>query len=153
MLGISSGSGFILVQAEDFSGHFETIAIEHVQEIPVVEEECKADGQVTDPLPEVDVSEIKHHPCLICEKEFTTSSNLNRHIKAIHKAEPVKTPNKNPVCMCPLCDQDNPSKKAYLKHLEEEHDIHCKVESHLFKDWQSKYIKVQSRALLFSLGP
>jgi hypothetical protein len=144
VLGISNGGSFILVQAEDFSGNYETIAIEHVvtqeEEVQVERNEvCQAVESIApEPLPEVDISEIKQHNCLICDKEFTTSSNLNRHIKAIHGTEPVKAPNKNPICMCPLCDQDNPSKKAYIKHLQDEHDIHCHVENHLFKDWSSK---------------
>ena len=165
---ISSGSSFILVQAQelhdalggDANGNQITeIRFEDV--VTTTEDVTEGTEGSQETFEEENASPVltrqgaedksfKHHVCLVCNKEFTNASNLYRHLRKVHKTEAPKQPTSHPICLCPLCDQDNPSRTAYLKHLEEVHDIHCRRESHLFQDWNTfvewkKNVEIKSK--------
>ena len=97
-------------------------------------------SQQQDVVVAVSSKNVVHHQCVICGKETSNASNLNRHMRTIHKTEPLKAPSKHPKCLCPLCDQSCLQRSSLIKHLKDVHDIHCASEEHLFQDWQSKLL-------------
>lgn len=93
-----------------------------------------------------------NHQCYICDKTFSANSNLNRHLRKIHK-ENVQSPYNN--VKCALCDSIYSSSSIYNQHLENDHRVHIEVErltfatKESFEEWKynveqettSQYIK------------
>ena len=106
------------------------IQIEDLQEINLVEGPAVTVVQTTEAAP---------HQCVVCGKVHSNASNLNRHMRNIHKTEPLQPPTKHPKCQCPLCGDQCLQRSSLIKHLKDEHDVHCMTEEHLFQDYQSEY--------------
>ncbi|XP_074597930.1 uncharacterized protein LOC141852725 [Brevipalpus obovatus] len=77
--------------------------------------------------------------CIICDRTFTTSSNLSRHRANVH--------NLSANCEnfgCILCGENQPSNNDYIAHLRENHELSIKNEENnfdRFEDflaWKSK---------------
>lgn len=93
-----------------------------------------------------------NHQCYICDKTFSANSNLNRHLRKIHK-ENVQSPYNN--VKCALCDSIYSSSSIYNQHLENDHRVHIEIErltfanKDSFEEWKhnveqettSQYIK------------
>lgn len=92
------------------------------------------------------------HQCYICDKTFSANSNLNRHLRKIHK-ENVQSPYNN--VKCALCDSVFSSSSIYNEHLGRDHGVKIETD-HLtfpskeaFEEWRhmienetiSQYIK------------
>lgn len=77
---------------------------------------------------QVDTSNYSHQ-CYICDKVFSANSNLNRHLRKIHK-ENVQSPYNN--VKCALCNSIYSSSSIYNQHLEKDHRVHIEVEHHTF---------------------
>ena len=75
-----------------------------------------------------------NHQCYICDKVFSANSNLNRHLRKIHK-ENVQSPYNN--VKCALCDSIYSSSSIYNNHLEQDHKVKIEVEHLTFSDKQS----------------
>lgn len=72
-----------------------------------------------------------NHQCYICDKTFSANSNLNRHLRKIHK-ENVQSPYNN--VKCALCDSVYSSSIIYNQHLENDHKVRIQVEQLTFAD-------------------
>lgn len=72
-----------------------------------------------------------NHQCYICDKTFSANSNLNRHLRKIHK-ENVLSPYNN--VKCALCDLVFSSSSIYIRHLDELHSVKVEIEHHKFTD-------------------
>lgn len=70
-----------------------------------------------------------NHQCYICDKIFSANSNLNRHLRKIHK-ENVQSPYNN--VRCALCDSVHPSSSIYNQHLQKDHDVRIEIEHKTF---------------------
>lgn len=70
-----------------------------------------------------------NHQCYICDKIFSANSNLNRHLRKIHK-ENVQSPYNN--VKCALCDSVYSSSSIYNQHLEKDHQVKIEVEHKTF---------------------
>jgi len=75
-----------------------------------------------------------NHQCYICDKIFSANSNLNRHLRRIHK-ENVQSPYNN--VKCALCDCACPSSAMYITHLEDDHEVKIEIENRTFPDRQT----------------
>lgn len=93
-------------------------------------------------------SESIHHRCVICNRQYKHTSALNFHIRTIHREEVIDPRSNHPTVMCPICDKECLRRSSMVKHLKEEHDVHCTTEEHMFQDWQSEYISDKNAKLL-----
>lgn len=75
-----------------------------------------------------------NHQCYICDKIFSANSNLNRHLRKIHK-ENVQSPYNN--VKCALCDATCPSSSMYIIHLDDVHHVHIETDELTFPDAKS----------------
>lgn len=75
-----------------------------------------------------------NHQCYICDKVFSANSNLNRHLRKIHK-ENVQSPYNN--VKCALCDSVYPSSSIYNRHLDNDHKVKIEIERKTFADKKS----------------
>lgn len=75
-----------------------------------------------------------NHQCYICDKTFSANSNLNRHLRKIHK-ENVQSPYNN--VKCALCDSIYSSSSIYNQHLENDHRVNIEIERLTFANKKS----------------
>lgn len=75
-----------------------------------------------------------NHQCYICDKTFSANSNLNRHLRKIHK-ENVQSPYNN--VKCALCDSVFSSSSLYNQHLDNSHGVKIETEHHTFSNKES----------------
>src|SRR2546426_299376 len=77
------------------------------------------------------------HLCYICNKGFSTSTNLNKHIRNIHHEQP---PSIQKRLKCPLCDQNNPTTESLASHLHDLHTITLDIEHNIFLSEDGKFL-------------
>lgn len=88
----------------------------------------KHDEAVSDSEMDQDTTNYNHQ-CYICDKIFSANSNLNRHLRKIHR-ENVQSPYNN--VKCALCDSVYSSSAIYNQHLEKDHQVRIKIERKTF---------------------
>lgn len=74
--------------------------------------------------------------CTVCKKQFTTKSNLRKHLINVHKAK--MKPRKVFTKVCPLCSfaSNSSSRIEMHRHFDEKHKISLKWERHSFKSFK-----------------
>lgn len=103
----------------------------------------------------LDTNERYDHRCYICDKTFSANSNLNRHLRKIHK-ENVQSPFNN--IKCALCPTQHPSSAMYRKHLEIHHMISVEFEElsfeskQEFQEWKERVEKQTTSQFIKSRG-
>lgn len=70
------------------------------------------------------------HSCDICSKDFSSASNLYRHVRKVHNCE-VSLPTSK--LLCSLCDYECSSVVGLQKHCEEKHEIRVEQEFTTFE--------------------
>ncbi|GFU23843.1 uncharacterized protein NPIL_457311 [Nephila pilipes] len=73
--------------------------------------------------------------CFLCDKSFSTASNLRRHARLIHNVE-----NKVSTCRqmkCNVCSEELVSMKALLDHVESAHNIAIEKETKKFDTYEA----------------
>ncbi|GFS52659.1 uncharacterized protein NPIL_356961 [Nephila pilipes] len=73
--------------------------------------------------------------CFLCDKSFSTASNLRRHARLIHNVE-----NKVSTCRqmkCNVCSEELVSMKALLNHVESAHNIAIEKETKKFDTYEA----------------
>ncbi|GFS42799.1 uncharacterized protein NPIL_506281 [Nephila pilipes] len=73
--------------------------------------------------------------CFLCDKSFSTASNLRRHARLIHNVE-----NKVSTCRqikCNVCSEELVSMKALLDHVESAHNIAIEKETKKFDTYET----------------
>lgn len=100
----------------------------------------KASTNKQDGLSSADEEAVNYnHQCYICDKTFSANSNLNRHLRKIHK-ENVQSPYNN--VRCALCESLFSSSSMYTDHLERDHKVEIVRERltfqtrEAFQDWK-----------------
>mgnify|MGYP003729617393 CR=1 FL=1 len=91
------------------------------------------DRQLEQNITDLETSNYNHQ-CYICDKIFSANSNLNRHLRKIHK-ENVQSPYNN--VKCALCESVYSSSSIYNQHLENDHKVRIEVEHLTFVSKQS----------------
>lgn len=79
----------------------------------------------------INVNNNYNHQCYICDKIFSANSNLNRHLRKIHK-ENVQSPYNN--VKCALCESVFPSSCIYNDHLVNHHQVKIEIENLTFEN-------------------
>jgi len=74
--------------------------------------------------------DIPHHQCVICLKQFQCTSNLNKHIRTVHKCQTLNPDRKN--IRCSLCNYEALSTNSINDHLESHHEIILAKENYSF---------------------
>ncbi|KAJ8932895.1 hypothetical protein NQ314_014376 [Rhamnusium bicolor] len=78
--------------------------------------------------------------CKICEKEFSSQFNLNKHLKNVHKTKPVAVSYKKSVwsykCEEPSCNSSFYRNQGLIDHLLMCHNIEVESETRQFKTLQ-----------------
>lgn len=74
--------------------------------------------------------------CFVCDKEFSSVSTLNRHLKNQHKVEPLETGRSG--LLCPLCDAKFPSSTSMDVHLEKAHGMELSSSHKTFENLDGK---------------
>ncbi|GFT14572.1 c2H2-type domain-containing protein [Nephila pilipes] len=73
--------------------------------------------------------------CFLCDKSFSTASNLRRHARLTHNVE-----NKVSTCRqmkCNVCSEELVSMKALLDHVESAHNIAIEKETKKFDFYEA----------------
>ena len=103
----------------------------------------------------MDESSNIHHKCVICEKNFSISSNLYQHMRNIHGVKPVFP---NNLATCSLCNIKLKSNNSYEQHLDTIHDIKL-IKSELqfntyeeFKEWKKNLEKTTNAEFVQKCG-
>ncbi|GFT37201.1 c2H2-type domain-containing protein [Nephila pilipes] len=90
-----------------------------------------------------------NNTCFLCDKSFSTASNLRRHARLTHNVE-----NKVSTCRqikCNVCSGELVSMKALLDHVESAHNIAIEKETKKFDTYEAfkiwKDVEKQTTAL------
>ncbi|GFU29342.1 hypothetical protein NPIL_353171 [Nephila pilipes] len=70
--------------------------------------------------------------CFVCDKSFSTASNLQRHARPIHNAE-----NKVSICRQIKCNVCSASMKTLLDHVESTHNTAVEKETKKFDTYEA----------------
>lgn len=73
--------------------------------------------------------------CTVCDRTFSTSSNLSRHRTNVHSLS-ANSDNFG----CVLCGENQLSNNVYITHLKDEHDCSVKNEEGEFESFEGKFL-------------
>lgn len=83
----------------------------------------------------MDSSNNSKHICCYCEKKFTRKDNMNKHIRVVHKQEPVMSKH---TLKCPgyNCNQICHSMKVLRHHISSQHNVFLETEEFTFSTFE-----------------
>ena len=84
------------------------------------------------------MSEIQH-ACDLCGKGFSAAFNLYKHVRQVHKQEPLTTPVRSRL-PCPLCPEirNHKTRHELHVHLRQEHELEVTTSQHMFETMEGE---------------
>lgn len=79
----------------------------------------------------MDSSRNPNHICCYCEKEFTRKDSMYKHIRVVHKREPIMT-KYILKCLGLNCNQMCHSMKVLRHHISSQHDVFLETKAFTF---------------------
>lgn len=80
---------------------------------------------------------ISEYICDTCNRPFSTQTNLNRHKKDFHSAQPL--PTKSPSIRCNECPASFVYRSSLIEHLQKVHSKNPVIQTHICNSKEGVY--------------